>query len=258
MRIRPLLALFAVTLAAGPLSAQIPGAELTQIQVTRESLLDLQRRLEETAASSAYSGDLRARARELADRVRTRLVDGDFQVGDRIYLQVEAESGLTDTVIVRQGRTIRLSGFPEISVAGVLRSELPAHLTRELGQYLRNPVVHTQSLIRVTVSGAVGAQGFYTVPVEAGVNEVFLAAGGLLGTAQMDRLRIERGREILFQGEQVERVITLGVSLDALGMQAGDRFVVPAPVQRNWWQVMSVINMAITLPLTIAAVMAAF
>lgn len=238
--------------------AQIPGAELTQVQVTRESLLDLQQRLEEAAASGTYSGELRARAREQAERVRQRLVDGDFQVGDRVYLQVDAETALTDTFVVRQGRVLRLPGIPDVPVQGVLRSELASHLTRELAQYVRNPVVRTQSLIRVTVTGAVGSQGFYTVPVEAGVNEVLLAAGGVGGTARLDRLRIERGDEVLYEKEEVERVVTLGATLDALGVQAGDRFVVPATVARNWWQTLQAVNVFITLPLSILAVSRAF
>jgi protein involved in polysaccharide export with SLBB domain len=252
------LILLALVTGATRAVAQIPGAELTQIQVTRESLLDLQQRLEEAAASGTYSGELRARARELADRVRQRLADGDFQVGDRVYLQVEAETALTDTFVVRQGRVLRLPGIPDISVQGVLRSELAGHLTRELGQYVRSPVVRTQSLIRVTVTGAVGSQGFYTVPVEAGVNDVLLAAGGVAGTAKLDRIRIERGEEMLYRNDEVERVITLGATLDALGVQAGDRFIVPAQTPRNWWQTLQALNIFITLPLSILAVTRAF
>lgn len=257
-RILSALVLVAVAVGATRAHAQIPGAELTQVQVTRESLLDLQRRLEEAAASGTYSSELRTRAREQADRVRQRLADGDFQVGDRVYLQVDGETVLTDTFVVRQGRVLRLPGIPDVAVQGVLRVELADHLTRELGRYVRNPVVRAQSLIRVTVTGAVGNQGFYTVPVEAGVNEVLLAAGGVGGTARLNRLRIERGQEALYRDEEVERVITLGATLDALGVQAGDRFVVPAQAQRNWWQTLQSINAFITLPLSILAVTRAF
>ncbi len=253
-----LLVILALATGASSAIAQIPGAELTQIQVTRESLLDLQRRLEEAAASGTYSGELRARAREQAQRVAQRLAEGDFQVGDRVYLQVEGETTLTDTFVVRQGRVLRLPGIPDIPVEGVLRTELASHLVRELSQFVRNPQVRTQALIRITVTGAVGSQGFYTVPVEAGVNDVLLSAGGVGGTARLDKLRIERGDEALYRDDEVERVITLGATLDALGVQAGDRFVVPAQAQRNWWVTLQSINALISLPLSILAVSRAF
>ena len=235
----------------GSAAAQIPGAELTQIQVTREALQDLLRRLEDAASSGTYSGELRSRAREMAGRVRARLEDGDFQAGDRVYLQVEAETVLTDTFMVRGGRMLDLPGVGPISLQGVLRSELSDHLARNLGQFLRNPRVRAQALVRITVMGAVARQGFYTVPVDIPVNDVLMAAGGPASTAMLDRIRIERGNERLFEGEQVERIITLGLTLDALGIQAGDRIDVPASSVRNPFQIVQTVNLLLTLPITL-------
>ena len=259
MRLRTLSTALLVTgLAAGRVAAQIPGAELNQIQVTRESLLDLQRRLEEASSSSSYSGELRARARELAERVRRRLADGDFQAGDRVYLQVQGETSLTDTFVVREGQVLRLPNVGDLPVQGVLRSELGAHLTRELARYVRDPVVSVRSLIRITVTGGVTNQGFYSVPVDVGINEVLLLAGGVSATAVLDRMIIWRGNEILFQGEQVTRIITIGASLDAIGFQAGDRLDVPSSVPRNWWQVVQTFNGLIALTFSIIAISKSF
>jgi protein involved in polysaccharide export with SLBB domain len=241
-------------LAAVPAAAQNPGAELNQVQVTREALLDLQQRLEAAAASGSYSGEVRARAREMARRVQQRLVEGDLWPGDRVWIQVVGETALTDTFLIRQGRVLRLPGIGDIPVSGVLRSELQAHLTQELRRFVRAPEVHTQAIIRVTVTGAVGQQGYYSVPVEAGVNDVILIAGGLAPSARMDRLNIRRGNEILFGPTQVERVITIGASLDAIGLQAGDRIDVPAQATRNWWQVVATFNGLIALTFSIIAI----
>ncbi len=259
MRFPTLLAATALAASvAVPATAQIPGAELNQVQVTRESLLDLQQRLEQAAASSSYSGEVRARARDMAMRVQQRLVEGDFWPGDRVYIQVVGETALTDTFIVRQGRVLRLPGVGDLPVAGVLRSELEQHLTRELSRFVRNPEVRTASIIRVVVTGGVGQQGYYSVPVETGVNEVILIAGGLVPTARMDRLNIQRGNEIIYGPAQVERLITIGASLDAIGLQAGDRIDVPVQATRNWWQVVATFNGLIALTFSIIAIVNSF
>jgi hypothetical protein len=237
--------------AATALRAQIPGAELTQTQATREALQDLLVRLENAANSSVYSGDVRASARRQAEQVRRRLAEGDFQSGDRIYLQVEAETALTDTFVVRAPRQVFLPGVGAVSLEGVLRAELADHLTRELARFVRNPSVRAQALIRVTVMGGVGTQGFYTVPVDIPLSDLLTAAGGVSGTAQLDRIQITRGDEVLLEGEEVERAITRGMTLDALGIQAGDRFIIPVQTTRNSLAFVQTINIILTLPLTV-------
>ena len=67
-----------------------------RVYMTREALQDLLDRLELTAQSPAYSSALRDRTRGEADLIRTRLQEGDFQVGDRILLVVENEATLTE------------------------------------------------------------------------------------------------------------------------------------------------------------------
>jgi SLBB domain-containing protein/polysaccharide biosynthesis/export protein len=254
-RIRTLLV--AALIAAVPFIpavAQIPGAELTQVQATREALQDLLSRLDAAASSGTYSGELRARARELAARVRQRLTEGDFQAGDRVYIRVEGESSLVDTFTVRGGRLLDLRQAGSVSLQGVLRSELNDHLTRYLSQYLRNPVVHAQSLVRVTVMGGVAHQGFYTLPVDVPINDVIMAAGGPTPYAHIDKIRISRGHEQLLVGDQVERVITLGLTLDALGIQAGDRIEVPETnpqLEQRFYRRMQFFNFILTLPITL-------
>jgi len=55
-------------------------------QVTRAGLEDLLRRLDAAAASPVYSAPIHDQARLEAATIRTRLADGDFHVGDRVYL----------------------------------------------------------------------------------------------------------------------------------------------------------------------------
>src|SRR2546427_10530858 len=72
-----------------------------------------------------------------------------FQVGDRILLHVERDSALSDTFTVVAGPALRLPNIGEISLAGVRRTDLEAHLTRELSRYIKDPVVQARALIQI-------------------------------------------------------------------------------------------------------------
>ena len=143
-------AVLACLLLGAPVAtaAQQPDWDPGRVLVTREDLQNLLQRLEQAAASPTYSQPVRDRARADAALLRTRLTEGDFQVGDRIMLVVEGEQALSDTFAVRDGRVLRLPTIGDVSLAGVLRSELEPHLLATMAKYLRDPVVRARSLIR--------------------------------------------------------------------------------------------------------------
>src|SRR5690606_2921512 len=120
----------------------------------------------EREAQAATDPDVKRQKQADAASLRDRLTNGDFHPGDRIALLVSGDSTLTDTVTVRGGRVIQLSNLPDISLQGVLHSELDSYLTKQLSKYLRNPEVRAQSLIQVAVLGAVGKPGFYNLPTD--------------------------------------------------------------------------------------------
>src|SRR5436190_15055939 len=97
----------------------------------------------------------------LASAVTAQNRPAGFQVGDRILLRVEGDSALSDTFTVVAGPALRLPAIGEISLAGVRRNDLEAHLTRELGHYIKDPVVQARALIRVSVLGEVVRPGYY-------------------------------------------------------------------------------------------------
>src|SRR5687767_10452918 len=101
-----------------------------------------------------------------------------FQAGDRVLLTVEGDSVLSDTFTVVAGPALRLPDIGEISLAGVARSGLEAHLTRELGRYIKDPVVEARALIRVSVAGEVTRPGFYAVPIDLVLPDALMLAGG--------------------------------------------------------------------------------
>jgi protein involved in polysaccharide export with SLBB domain len=252
---RLLPAILLVAAFAAPLRAQIPGAEITQVRVTRGALDTLLQAYEQASRSPAFSQEVRNRHRRTADLIRARLTDGDFQVGDRVLLEVAGETALTDTFTVEPRRILRLPNVGEIPLHGILRSELTDHVTRILQQFLRDPRVRTQALIRITVMGAVTRLGFYTVPVEFQVSDV-LEAAGIAGNADLIRMSIERGGEVLWEGEDLLAIITEGRTLDAMSIQAGDRFMVPPTRSRNPLSVVQTLSILLSIPFSIAGLIA--
>jgi protein involved in polysaccharide export with SLBB domain len=214
--------------------AQIPiDADPRGTIRTRAELQLLLEQYQDVLASPAYSEAAKAAIRQNAARVQDRLDNGDFKVGDRIALDVEGETALPDTVTVETGPMITLPLFGDIPLAGVLRSEIEDHLTRELGRFIRNPVVRAEGLLRVSIQGSVGSPGFYVVPANMLLSEALMVAGGP-GTSNLDGLRIERGTERLMEGDDLREAVRQGRTLDQLNLQAGDQIYLP-PTSGGIW-----------------------
>jgi protein involved in polysaccharide export with SLBB domain len=235
-----------VTLAAFLLASAAPAAaqpapewDPQGLKMQRAELENLLTQYDIAAESDAYAGSTRARARRDAELIRDRLANGDFRLGDRIYLEVEGEEDVPDSLTIEPGPKITLPRMGAISLAGVLRSELEAHLTKELGRYINNPRVRATSLIRLSFQGAVGSVGFYTVPADMLLTEALMQAGGPGATADLENMRIERSGLVLWEGDELEEVLAEGRTLDQLNLRAGDQIVLPAmPVGGSRvWQV---------------------
>ena len=178
-----------------------------------------------------------------------------FQVGDRILLHVEGDSALSDTFTVVAGPALRLPIIGEIALAGVRRTDLEAHLTRELGRYIKDPVVQARALIRVSVVGEVIRPGFYAVPVDLVLPDALMLAGGATQSARVDRLRILRGNASLWSGTDLQAAIARGATLDELGIRAGDRIQVPPRGDpESKWRVVGIIVTTLATAVTVVAV----
>ncbi|MFO7260824.1 MAG: SLBB domain-containing protein [bacterium] len=205
-----------------------------QLHMSRESLEELLARYEQATRSTAYSDELRARARYEAALIRMRLEEGDFQVGDQIQLSVEGHEELTKTFQVAPGRVLILPVIGEIPLRGVLRSELEEHLRKSLARYIVEPRVHATSTIRISILGQVNQPGFYTVPSEMLLTEALMLAGGPAQNAELTKIYIERGNDRIWGGEALQAAIIEGRTLDQLNLRAGDRIIVPGNNQNRW------------------------
>ncbi len=205
--------------------------------MTRAELETLEGDLRKAAESSAYSEALRGQARAQAELIRTRLEQGDFKVGDQIALSVEGglgasegvavEQALTDTFAVNANGALTLPQIGNVSLHGILHSELEPYLSEQIGHYIRDPKVRAQSLLRVSVLGEVGQPGFFTVPTTALLTEVLMQVGGPTHEADLEKMRIERGDHVIWESKALAQAVKDGRTLDQLSLQAGDEIMVP-------------------------------
>jgi protein involved in polysaccharide export with SLBB domain len=161
-----------------------------------------------------------------ASAAEERLTNGDFQVGDRIALAVQGEPTLTDTFTVREGQTLRVPNVPDIALHGVLRSELQGYLTKQLAEYLRNPVVRATPLVRVAVLGQVTRPGYYSAPADELVSDMLMRAGGPTTNADVNKTEVHRGGLVIVRATAVQKAMSQGQTIDQLDLRPGDQLVV--------------------------------
>lgn len=228
------LALLVTAFVALPVSldAQVPvdldpGSSIR----TRADLEGLLQSYERLLQSPAYSNAVKNDVRVRADRIRDRLANGDFRLGDGVVLFVQGETTLPDTVAVQSGADgprISLPQFGDIALAGVLRSEVQQHITEALSMFIRDPVVRAEPLMRISVQGAVGAPGFFLVPADMLLSQTLMVAGGPAQNSNLGDMRIERGRDVILRGTPLQEELRQGRTLDQLNLEAGDQIVVPS------------------------------
>jgi len=230
------VALVALLAAASPAAGQSgDGTSPLGLGATRQAL----------EARAAH-----ADAREAA-AIRTRLVRGDFRVGDRILLLVDGEAALSDTFSVGLGGQLTLPLIGAVSLEGVLRSELQDYLTRRLAQNLRDPEVRTRAFVRLSVQGAVAHPGYFGVPADALLSDALMAAGGTTPEANVARLRIERDGKPVWEGRALQQAIAEGRTLDGAGLVAGDQVIVPKRGGATAGDVMRFGTVLLGIPITI-------
>jgi protein involved in polysaccharide export with SLBB domain len=158
-----------------------------------------------------------------------------------------AEVPFADTVTVRAGRVITIGTLPEISLRGVLRSELQSHLTREIGRYVRDPKVTATSWVRVSVLGAIGQQGFYAFPADILLTDALMRAGGMREDTNLDKIKIKRGGREVVSEEEARLAIREGRTLDQLDVRAGDEITVGNKRNVNWQTVLRTVSIGVSL-----------
>ena len=229
--------LVAMLILRGQAVAAAQGYETMQPMATRADLTAMADRL-----SRGSEGD-RARAADL----RTRLREGDFRAGDRVRLVIDGSVTQDDTLPVIAGSKIRVKEIGEISLAGVLRSELQAHMTKELGRYIKEVRVQATPLVRLAILGPVGKPGFFYMPSDIAVTDAIMRAGGPGGNADLNKSVIKRSSKELYDSRNTRRALNEGLTLDQLSLRDGDSIEVGEKSGSNWQKIASIAGVVGTL-----------
>lgn len=214
-------ALLLVASATAVKAQNAPRAQATRAEL-EASLIEL----EKYAASSGYSSRLRNEKAREAAMIKTRLTDGDLQVGDQIDIQVIGQPAYSDSFMVASGRVLTLPGLPDIPLKGVLRSEAREYLTAQLARYIKDPQVRVSTKIRLSVFGAVGRPGFYQIPADVLATDAIMVAGGPAPDVDLAKVFVRRGTTAIWPSDVLQEAMRRGLTLDQLNLQAGDELVV--------------------------------
>jgi hypothetical protein len=180
--------------------------------------------------------------------LRTRLQRGDFQDGDRIILRLLGSVTLSqDTVVLRAGKMLSLPRMEDLSLEGVLRSELESTISHHLAKFLKDSSVRAVPLLRVAVLGQVRGPGYYYVQADVLLNDVIMRAGGPNPGANLGNLTIRRGGEIIWNPQDTRTALADGLSLDRLHLRAGDEIIIDDDKSTPWRTYLSYIGPIIGL-----------
>ena len=175
--------------------------------------------------------------------IRKRLKEGDFREGDRILLGLQSGNqviGLPstgdrmDTLVVRTGDLIHFPQIADLSLEGVLRSELAQRMTAHLAQYVRDPVVRVMPLLRIGVLGHAVRPSYYYTPADVPLTDLLEEAGGATADGDLGDVTIRRAGSVILNPDQVRAALASGVSLDRLHLRAGDDLYVGSRSQFPW------------------------
>lgn len=244
----------ALLLSAGGAAAQQPAMDSAahKLTITRDSLQAMLAVLDAADSTTGSASD-RAAAKATADLIRSRLELGDFRAGDRIRLLVDSEPQLSDTFPVGPNSEIVLPVIGVLSLRGVLRAELQEAMTRELGRFLRDPIVRATPLIRVSIIGEVNKPGFYLLSPYAVVSDVITAAGGPTQDASVEKMYVDRAGRRFKEGQDLQTLMAEGRTLDDADIRPGDKFVVPSKNEGGLFYTVRTISIILSIPLTIFA-----
>jgi polysaccharide export outer membrane protein len=190
----------------------------------------------------------------LAAQTAARVPQSDFEQGDQILLEVEGDTQFTHAFSVGPGPALTLPVIGAIPLSGVRRADVETYLAKQIGRYVKNPVVHAKVMVRLGVLGEVEHPGFYAIASGAVVSDALMAAGGPTRDAKFTAARIERDGNGLFVGNAFQEAMTRGMTVDAMGLRTGDRIVVPR--RNDTERTVRIIGILVSIPVAIIGIAA--
>lgn len=223
-------------------------ADAGMAQSASEQTLYRSRRFLDSVATSLEKAGRTADASPIRDRLKV----GDFYPGDRLVVDLfGGEEPFRDTVSVRTGQEIQVGTYPAFSLKGVLRSEADSALIAQAKRFIQRPVVRTQPLVRLLVTGAVQRPGFVTVRGDAAVSDVVSSAGGLTSLSRLHKSRVKRGAGTLVDKDSLGLIFRSGMTLDQADIRAGDELAIDEKKQSNFTSVLWAASAALGVVISI-------
>lgn len=160
----------------------------------------------------------------------------NFRKGDGLRLTVwqpwRVGDGKNQSIDINGDYIIDSRGnvfFPLIGEVNVITHDaksLAEELTAKYSEYIQDPILVVEPLIRVTLLGAFRRPGTYLVPPDASLWQLVDLAGGPEDNSNLKKMYVERGGKIVKQNilSAYERAYTL----TELGIHSGDQVLVPA------------------------------
>jgi protein involved in polysaccharide export with SLBB domain len=189
---------------------------------TRAQLAARVAELEQVTSDGSLTGDARTEAVSDLALLRARLDNGDFQVGDQLIVTVSRDEVQVDTATVREGKVVSFAALPDVSLAGLLRTEAQGRLQEHLDRYRKEFSLRVNVLTRVQVVGQVTRPGFYNISRDRPVSEVIMMAGGPTPASKLDDVSIRRDRRLIVKPSQWREAVKSGTTIAQLGLQPGD------------------------------------
>lgn len=251
--------MLAVVPMEGVAQAQDPSVPPAQLPSSGQGLVS--RAELETQAARLEGGSAEQRAEAAA--IRTRLREGDFKVGDRILLSTTSSVALpaplaevlNSAQTVREGKVLRLTNLGDLSLAGVLRSELDSVVNAHVARSLRNVTVRAEPALQVMVTGPVRAPGFHSVAPDVTITDMLMSAAGPSSQADLSRMTVRRNGEEIIDSDSLNTAIRSGATLDRIAFQSGDEIVIPERKDRSLWRtILSVVGVASSIATIILVV----
>lgn len=200
--------------------------------------IDLQSRvssLETELANPKLSSSKRKADQAEIAQIKNRLEAGDFKTGDLLVVTVNVEEKPSvDTATVRDNGMISISRVPDVSVAGVLRSEVQEKVKNHVATYFKRPEVRVNFTTRITVVGAIGRSGTFSVAPDRPLSEIIIVAGGGAPNAKVDQLEVKRAGKVFISKDQSKKLLFQGKTVAEVGIQNGDEVVIPGKRQFTW------------------------
>lgn len=207
-----------------PIPVVAQGQPASSLLISRADLTVAAERAE-LVARSGNSG-ARAQNAALAASIRQRLRDGDFQIGDRVIVAIMSDVMHRDTLVVRTGGVLELPGKINVSLSGVLRSELQERVSAEVLKYVKAQEIEVTPLLRVGVLGEVARPGYFAFASDIPITDAIMGAGGPTATADLNRSVVRRAGSEYRSAEETRKAIAAGLTLDQFGLRAGDELVI--------------------------------